>query len=910
MPTKKPVDHGGPPDDRVPPDDPIGPTTTTPTNDDLIEEENVDNHDEDDDDDEMEPEPAPLESFALRFEFRNRDSTVQAFKSNTTTMAILTELFALDLGIIVTSRDGLSRITSTTQVPTTRGDFEKFFEVKLVNKQQQSSAFLRLWLESSHRYTDLKNHDRMISYLSKNHIIMSLYDFREITTATVGTIIFRNPSTTNRIDYETTIHEIAMQNLHNMKEQERRSHILLRNIDLHTFVLPKIRIFEHRNFTVNIPRTIDTPKKTIRTNALEIVTSFSDRKIWELLLESYVDLSFHTGDIVTTTHRYEFKREFYQAIQAQQNYLDQTKTIRIFGADWKVLNGRMTRGEPTDTNKTVLQKIKEVTQEIGGDKHQLIHTVERTKDTPINGKIFLTYLSADEPKVFQYLSSLANWYSSSEFYLPEMPIIELPHQKQSKQPPSLFSQRVLQFQQDDSQPDSPPKSPRTNFSRRPIFDVDATTNDPWTRSASYAAATSGPNKRKSTHEPPTRATSPSPTPAEHTQLKLPPTRPSRQQQPISNNRPDSETRFKILEERSKAQREALDRLSAKITTTTTSHPLTQDPSFLALRDQQLQMSQMMQAMCHVVMLLASNDPRLANDARMLSMLSTIFGEATPASETPASETTTPSPPSLLPPAKPAPNPPEEWQTVARKYATPKPDLDSDQLTTTQTTTDHTPPTTPGQHQRQQVPPATTPKKSKNSAIPPRTQPTNRIIAALTATHSTPEKLIPLHPTMAANTTNNHLNHAASKQTTAKPTATATPPSTPIQDDSHALSPSILNIPIQEAPPYDDDDDLNDDDDDIMNQEETADDDMKSAASDSDDSTQPDLTAFIRGSQQSIPDGILPRPTRRQSGPSQPSKKMVTKEPPKQIPVKASTNRKSKQQPTIGKAAANSGKKTR
>jgi hypothetical protein len=38
--------------------------------------------------------------------------------------------------------------------------------------------------------------------------------------------------------------------------------------------------------------------------------------------------------------------------------------------------------------------------------------------------------------------------------------------------------------------------------------------------------------------------------------------------------------------------------------------------------------------------------------------------------------------------------------------------------------------------------------------------------------------------------------------------------------------------------------------------------------------------------------------------------MATKELPKPIPVKASTNRKSKQQPTTSKAAANSGKKTR
>jgi hypothetical protein len=105
--------------------------------------------------------------------------------------------------------------------------------------------------------------------------------------------------------------------------------------------------------------------------------------------------------------------------------------------------------------------------------------------------------------------------------------------------------------------------------------------------------------------------------------------------------------------------------------------------------------------------------------------------------------------------------------------------------------------------------------------------------------------------------------------------------------------------------------LNDDDDDNMNQEEqSADDDMESAKSDSDDSSQPDLTAFLRGSQQPIPDGILHRPTRRHSGPSQPSNTMAPKAPPKQIPVKVSTNRKSKQQPTIGKAAANSGRKTR
>jgi hypothetical protein len=80
--------------------------------------------------------------------------------------------------------------------------------------------------------------------------------------------------------------------------------------------------------------------------------------------------------------------------------------------------------------------------------------------------------------------------------------------------------------------------------------------------------------------------------------------------------------------------------------------------------------------------------------------------------------------------------------------------------------------------------------------------------------------------------------------------------------------------------------------------------------DSDDSTEPDLTSLQQASRQLIPDGFLPRPTRRHSGPSHPSNKTATKGTPKPIPVKVSTNRKSKQQPTTGKAAANSGKKTR
>jgi hypothetical protein len=348
-----------------------------------------------------------------------------------------------------------------------------------------------------------------------------------------------------------------------------------------------------------------------------------------------VDLSFQTGDIVTTTHRYEFKHEFYQAIQAQQQYLDQTKTIRIFGADWKVLNGRMTNGDSTDTSKTVIQKIKEIFDGPEGNKHQMIHTVERTKDTETNGKIFLTYLTQDEPRVFQYLSNLPNWYSASEFFRSHMTAIELPHQKQTKQPPSLFSPRILQFQQESHDQDPQPKSPRTNFSRRPVFDVDATTNDPWTRSASYAATVSGPNKRKSPNAPPARDPPPTPPPTVQALFKPPPANPPSRRQLLPNNPTDSETRFKILEERSKAQREALDRLSQKVQQPPQVQTLTQDNAIHELREQQLQMCHMMNAVWQVVMLLASNDPRLSNDSRITSLLSTNFGQATPATQTPA-----------------------------------------------------------------------------------------------------------------------------------------------------------------------------------------------------------------------------------------------------------------------------------
>jgi hypothetical protein len=108
---------------------------------------------------------------------------------------------------------------------------------------------------------------------------------------------------------------------------------------------------------------------------------------------------------------------------------------------------------------------------------------------------------------------------------------------------------------------------------------------------------------------------------------------------------------------------------------------------------------------------------------------------------------------------------------------------------------------------------------------------------------------------------------------------------------------------------DDDDDLNDDDD--LPPAASDNDAMQPGDdSDSDDSTEPDLTSLQRATRQLIPDGVLPRPTRRQSGPTPPSKKMAPQESQKSLPIKVSTNRKSKQQPTTGKAAANSGKKTR
>jgi hypothetical protein len=161
--------------------------------------------------------------------------------------------------------------------------------------------------------------------------------------------------------------------------------------------------------------------------------------------------------------------------------------------------------------------------------------------------------------------------------------------------------------------------------------------------------------------------------------------------------------------------------------------------------------------------------------------------------------------------------------------------------------------------------------------------------------------------------NNHTHHGDSQQTQAPPSTSATLTAQPVQADNTTLSPSTLHIPIRDAPPAVDDDGLYDDD---MIPEEKSDgdddDDYMQAGdpSDSDDSSQPDITILQRASLQPIPDGILPRPTRRQSGPSQPSKNRGTKEHPKPLPVKASTNRKSKQQPTIGKAAANSGRKTR
>jgi hypothetical protein len=189
------------------------------------------------------------------------------------------------------------------------------------------------------------------------------------------------------------------------------------------------------------------------------------------------------------------------------------------------------------------------------------------------------------------------------------------------------------------------------------------------------------------------------------------------------------------------------------------------------------------------------------------------------------------------------------------------------------------------------------------------------MAALTAAHSTPKKLTDPLTTIAELTTTNHTNHGDSQPTTAPPRAPMTPPAKPVEADGQVLSPSLLNLPIRGAPSDDDDDDLNDDD---MHQEEKSDDDdddddaymQAGDPSDSDDSSQPDITVLQRDSQQPIPDGILPRPTRRHSGPSQPSKKMGTKEHPKPTPVKVSTNRKSKQQPTTSKAAANSGRKPR
>jgi hypothetical protein len=988
MSTKKPVDHGGPPDDRVPPDDLIGTTTPALTNA-ASPEQNNNNYEDDDyeEADETAATPVLKESFALRFEFRNSDTTAQSFRSNTTTISILKELFALDLGIAITSRDKQLFINSIDEFPKTRKDFDRFFDVKIENRPKQCTAYLRMWLDSTKRYTELKNHERMISYLIKNKITMSLYDFREITTAVVGTIIFRNPDTTNRNDYEDTIRAIAMLTLQQMTHQERKSHVLLRNIDMATFTLPQIRIFERRTLWATIPKLDDAPKKSFSTSVLEIVSSASDRKLLELLLENYVDTTFKTGDIITTTNRYEFKEQFYMAMQAHQMYIEETKTIRIFGANWTVLNGKMIgSADLEDTDKTVLDKIKEQTFLQNGSPRQLIQTVERTKDTEINGKIFLTFFSSQHQAVNEYLSDLPTWYSSSEHYLSHMPTIELPQLKQKSQPSSLFSSKIAAFGTDEPTFKNT-KTLKNTPIRKPIFDIAATTHDPWTRSASFAEVAAGPNKRKSRNDsdndsdtdstprrlPPSKTRKPpnqqdqhsnetnrnpphssnnqtdpnqvqnpstpndhpvptattttttttatatasntntntfQPPPTEYPRLNLPHNKTARRQQLPPNNQTDSATRFKILEDRSKAQREALDRLSAMIAKPPPAHPLTQDPSFIALRDQQLQMGQMMQAVCHVVMLLASSDPRLANDARMLSLLSTTFGEVTSPTETPASESTPPSPTPAPPPAKPAPNPPEAWQTVARKSATQKPNHNSDQRTTTQPTPDHTTPTTPTQHQRHPVPPATPPKNQKNSINPPAEKPTLRISEALPSGHSTKETLPNLQLTTTDKAKQHRTHHGIAAQITAPPNS---PPPSPTKlndnDDDQDLHPPLASLPIPEANTDDDDDDLTDADD--MNQQELSDDDdYKQAASDSDDSSQPDITILQRAPHQPIPDGVLTRQTRRQSGPSQSSKPLVPKETPKPPTAKMSTSRKPKQQPTIGKAAANSGKKTR
>jgi hypothetical protein len=220
----------------------------------------------------------------------------------------------------------------------------------------------------------------------------------------------------------------------------------------------------------------------------------------ELLLENYVDTSFQTGDIITTTHRYEFKQQFYMAMQAHQMYIEETKTIRIFGANWAVLNGKMTGSEDLeDSDKTVLDKMKEKTFSQNGSPRQLIQTVERTKDTEINGKIFLTFFSSQEQAVNQYLSDLPTWYSSSENYLSHMPTIELPQLKQKTQPSSLFSSKIAAFGTEEPI-FKKNKIQRTAPIRKPIFDVAATKHDPWTRSASFAEVAAGTTKRKSRND--------------------------------------------------------------------------------------------------------------------------------------------------------------------------------------------------------------------------------------------------------------------------------------------------------------------------------------------------------------------------------------------------------------------------
>jgi hypothetical protein len=318
----------------------------------------------------------------------------------------------------------------------------------------------------------------------------------------------------------------------------------------------------------------------------------------------------------------------------------------------------------------------------------------------------------------------------------------------------------------------------------------------------------------------------------------------------------------------------------------------------SIRLQQQEMISMMSLLCQVVCVIAANDPRLSSDPRIQTILTSVvatnFGLAR--DESPADN-------SIETPRTPQ----GDWTTVGPKNSKnsknsqikPSSLQAASQLleaAPTQQVPDHASaaPTTPPKRQSNTSP---TVARHSNTQVP---SPTN----------GTPKKL----PSMTMNDQDNPSQHGTDHGTDLLHRSDRSTLQHNDKPDAHPFHPPLQNATANKMrTDMSDDEVCHNEDDDNDDDDDDGDDCDASCHSDGSDASDTIMDTTTNPNNKDrptpTPDGFLKRPTRRHSI-NLLSKAYLAKEPKKLPPVKASTARKLKTPPTIGKTVANSGKKTR